>query len=193
MRAVVCHHNANRSRCNSPALCEARKLPLAQRPGKRDNVGETARSMAHEAAITRSRIHDSRPLFWQRFRPPLHRLGPHPHRRPRPQLAKKAGARAGIAAATTDADLGSPANLLWQLLDPVRRSHTPALERRQLLGAVDSAARPVLIRPPFQAKCFHQMPVHSGTITVSPSRLESVSSSPKKNRINSSASPGEAK
>lgn len=131
-------------------------------------------------------------LFWRHFRRSLHHLGTNPGLRPRPKLAKGASTKRRRYANPENARLGQAAGHLRRPSDCIRSHGLSVVEPVQLSCARDFPARPILTLSRVQSICFHQMPVHSGTITLLPSRHVLARSSPKKKRINSSASCGEA-
>lgn len=130
-------------------------------------------------------------LFWRYFRMSLHHLGTDPGLRSGPNLAKGASTKHSNAN-PKNAQLGQAAGHLRNPFDCTRSHSLNVVGRIQLSCAGDFSACSTLILSRVQSICFHQMPVHSGTITLLPSRHVFARSSPKKNRINSSASCGEA-
>ena len=131
-------------------------------------------------------------LFWRHFWMPLHHLGTDPGLRPGPDLAKDTSTKRGRYANPENARLGQATSHLRSPFDCVRSRSLNVIEPIQLSCAGDFPARPILILSRVQSICFHQMPVHSGTMVLPRASTASVNSSPKKSRINSSASCSDA-
>ena len=131
-------------------------------------------------------------LFWRHFRMSLHHLGTDPGLGPRPNLAKDASTKQNRYANPEKSRLGQTADHLRSPFDCIRSHSLNVIRPIQLSCAGDFSARPILILSRVQSTCFHQMPVHSGTMVLPRASTAFVNSSPKKSRINSSASCSEA-